>query len=148
MIKRDIHLAKLKGVKRRQDLTLRSYAKWLTGYLKEKHARSWYKFLSSLPLKMRIRYILASLFIPCPAILLLSLLLQLPLFIHIVLLSILLTIFLDTLRDYTSSPRKVHKSIVLAFLAYINRSIRCIAVLYYVCTKMFSKIIMRKHRTI
>ena len=131
MIKRDIQLAKLKGEKDQHRLTLSTYGRWLVGYLKKKHAQSWYKFLKSLPLKLRIRYAFSSLFLPCLIISFFGSLLQLSPLMYIVTLTLLLAIFLDVLRDFISSPRKIHKSIILASLACINRSVRGIAAFCY-----------------
>lgn len=135
MIKRDRHLAKIEKSLKEPKLTIATYAKWFMNYFNEKHAQSWYKFLRSLPLKLRIRYILSSLFLPCLALLLLGLLIRLPQPMYFIVSIVLLASFLNTLMDFISSLRKIHKSMILALLACISRSIRTLGTFIHVFIK-------------
>ena len=138
-IKADLHLAKVTGnIRDSKGITLFTYLRWLALYFKEPNPLTWYKFLRSLPLLTRARFILSSLFIPL--ILLITILLPLVLMsqsnllysiIFYVSISFAIIIFLDLFRDFVSSPRYLHKSIILALLACINRSARSIATIFY-----------------
>jgi glycosyltransferase involved in cell wall biosynthesis len=141
-VKRDVSLAKLMGKKDEPKLTLSTYMKWLIGYLKKKQGWTWYKFLKSLPPKLRIKYVGSSLFLPCLVLLLLDLFTTpTSTNVHYTLsiLLILLAVFINTFRDFVSDPANLHKSIILTFLACINRSIRSIAAFVYIITSAKQK---------
>jgi len=133
-VKRDVHLAKIKKSVRGPKPTLATYIKMLINYFREKHARSWYKFLTSLPLKLRVKFIISSFFLPCLMLLLLGSLMQLP-HIYATALIVLVASYLVTLIDFISSPRNLHKSMILAFASCMNRSMRMLAVLIYFVLK-------------
>ena len=126
----DAHLNKLIGKRKANKMTLVTYGRWLIGYFRKPHRVAWYKFLKSLPLKLKFNFIFSSLFLPFTATLFLGLLIPLPHYINILALAYMILAYLNTLRDFTSKPRHIHKSIFLALLACINRSVRTLAALY------------------
>lgn len=129
--KRDTHLQSIKNanIAKKHTITLSTQLRWLLGYLHTRQGWSWYMFLTSLPLGSRIRYLFHSVFLPCLILLFVSMLQPLILACSVIT-SLSIIVFLDVLRDFFNS-RKIHKSLVLAFLSCINRSLRGIGALLY-----------------
>jgi len=127
----DAHLNRMIGKRKANNykMTLVTYGRWLIGYFRKSHRVSWYKFLKSLPLKLKFNFVFSSLFLPFTAILLLGLLIPLPHYINVLALVCVILAYLTTLRDFMSKPRHIYKSVFLALLACINRSVRTLAAL-------------------
>ena len=137
-IKRDRYLSKIEGRReaKNYNITMTTYLKALKGHLSIKNGWSWYKFLRALPFKLKLKYIISSLFLPCLITFFLTLLLLSCPIIRITLLLMLILIFLSTFGDFVSDLKNIHKSIVLTLLACINRSIRSIGAFFYLLTKL------------
>ena len=132
-IKRDRQLLKIEGRKeaKNYNITMTTYLKVLKGHLSIKDGWSWYKFLRALPFKLKLKYIISSLFLPCLMAFFLTLLISTYPIVYITLLAALIFIFLSTFVDFASNLRNIHKSTVLTLLACINRSVRSVATSFY-----------------
>ena len=140
-VRKKRHLLRLEGRKEAENynITMTTYLKVLRGYLSIKDGSSWYKFLRALPFKLKLKYIISSLFLPCLMAFFLTLLISRYPIVYVTLLAALIFIFLNTFVDFTSNLRNIHKSTVLTLLACINRSARSVSTSFYLLTSMFTK---------
>ncbi|MCC6056524.1 MAG: glycosyltransferase [Desulfurococcaceae archaeon] len=127
-VRRDLWLANLIGRESKGSI-LFAYLRRLIGYLRKPHRITWLKILKSMPLKMRLRYLFYSLFIPFILILFLSFFVLLPWYITSIAIIGIAMIYIDALRDFISHYKSFYISMVLALLACTNRSIRSLAIL-------------------
>jgi len=123
---RDRYLAQVMGLNPKEsEIRLITLLRWFFGYMKRKHALSWWKVLSSMPLQMRIKFYIQSFFIPSLALFMLSLAFKhafMATFWGIISLSLFLSVFLEFF-DY----KNLHKALLIALLASFNRSIRTLS---------------------
>jgi glycosyltransferase involved in cell wall biosynthesis len=140
-IKRDRHLLKIEGRReaKNYNITMTTYLKVLKGHLSIKDGWSWYKFLRALPFKLKLKYIISSLFLLCLMAFFLTLLISTYPIVYMTLLAALIFIFLNTFVDFASNLRNIHKSTVLTLLACINRSARSVATSFYLLTSTYTK---------
>jgi len=140
-IKRDRHLLKIEGRReaKNYNITMTTHLKVLKGHLSIKDGWSWYKFLRALPLKLKLKYIISSLFLPCLMATFLTLLISTYPIVYMTLLAASIFTFLNTFVDFASNLRNIHKSTVLTLLACINRSVRSLATCFYLLTSTYTK---------
>lgn len=131
--------------KKEEEISLTRLIAWFIGYFKERQGLSWFKFLRSLPLRLKFRYLFHSTFLPMALTSVVSLMIGLQ---ALLLPAALLTLatFLDVLRDFFN-PNQLHKSCVLALLACINRSSRTLSMVVHIlraelCRRLRHRIIV------
>jgi len=123
---RDRHLVELRGLNPKEsEIKLTTLLKWFTGYMERRQALSWWKVLSSMPPRMRIKFYIQSLFIPALALSALSFVTK-----HMFMAAfwglISLSLFLSVLAEFFDL-KNLHKALLIALLASFNRSIRTLS---------------------
>lgn len=126
MEKRDEYLAHLTDNNKKEGkIDFNELIKWFLGFFKEKQGLTWFMFMKSLPLKIRLRYVFHSTFLPLALILIISLMLGFAT-LYYTCCAIILAIFLDVLRDFYNL-NQIYKSCILTLLACLNRSSRSLS---------------------
>jgi len=139
-VRRDLWLANLMGRSRESKKSiLFAYLGRLIGYFRKPHRITWLKVLKSMPLRMRLRYLFHSLFIPIILISFLGFFVPLPWYIVSIAIIGIAMIYIDALRDFMSHHKSFYISMVLALLACINRSIRSLAILLTFIDRLTNK---------
>jgi len=134
-VRRDLWLAKLMG-RKNKEATFFTYLRILIGYFRKPHRTTWLKVLKSMPLRMRLKYLSYSLFLPFILILFLGFFVSLPWHVTSIVIVSIIMIYMDALRDFISRLNLFYKSMILALFACINRSIRSLAILLIFLDKL------------
>jgi GT2 family glycosyltransferase len=138
-VRRDLWLAKLMG-RKNKEATFFTYLRRPIGYFRKPHRTTWLKVLKSMPLRMRLKYLSYSLFLPFILILFLGFFVSLPWHATSIVIASIIMIYTDALRDFISRLNLFYKSMILALFACINRSIRSLAILLIFLDKLTNKL--------
>jgi len=131
---RDRYLAKTRGASPKDaEIRLFTLLKWFIGYARKKQALSWWKVLSSMPLQMKLKFYVQSLFVPALILFIVFFIIGEAYMATFWGLTTLL-LFLTSLYEFFDLKR-FHKALLIALLSSFNRSMRTLsAVLYRIIT--------------